>query len=235
MVAATLAFSTLSVGTALADVPPPAPVAVTVGGGTIDPSVALDTAKKTACTPQGTDDEFDTWGGPLDAAVNTDPLRPEIQYVWDTYDSDVGGSALAWVPDTGCAKGVRVDQQITDVTAAPFCKPVVQSQVFSAYSHLHWTLDDGSNVLVGLNPDPLQLPVTYYGDDGSETAVTGTMVNEASPVCARTTSTVTVETNGYYLNNLDAFVWFACERDEYQILAAPPSSPQINYIDTVPC
>jgi hypothetical protein len=231
-------------GVAFADGPSVPPLVVTIGSGGLDPSVALDTAKKTACTPQGSTDEFGAWAGELNARVNNDPLRPVVQYVWNTYDSSEGGSALAYVPDTGCAKGVRVDTQITDVTAARFCRPVVQSQVFSAYSHLHWAFDDGTKVLVGLNPDPFELPVTYYGDDGSETVPTPGVAtdvlrtqsspDELSPYCIRSTSTVTVKTDGYYLNNLNQYVWFACVSDEYQILATP-TGPQIDYIDTVPC
>jgi hypothetical protein len=231
-------------GVALADGPPVPPVVVSNGSGGLDPSVALDTAKKTACTPQGATDEFDSWAGELNAHVNNDPLGPVIQYVWNTYDSSEGASAMAWVPDTGCAKEVRVDTQITDITAARFCHPVVQSRVFTDYGHLHSQFEDGTKVLVGLNANPFQLPVTYYGDDGSETVPTpgvgpdvlrtASSPDELSPYCIRSTSTVTVKTDGYYLNNLNQFVWFACESDEYQILATP-TGPQIDYIDTVKC
>lgn len=245
-IAVTTAVCTLlPAGVALADGPPLPPLVVTggSGGSDLDPSVALDTAKKTACTPQGSKDDFDSWSGELNARVNNDPVGPVIQYVWNTYDSSVDGSSLAYVPDTGCAKGVRVDTQITDVTAAKYCRPVVQSQVFTAYGHQHWAFDDGTKVLVGVNGDPFALPVTYYGDDGSETVPTsgGTDVlrtesnpDELSPYCVRSTSTVTVKTDGYYLNNLDQYIWFACESDEYQILATP-TGPQIDYIDTVKC
>jgi hypothetical protein len=237
--------TTLSVGNAYADVTVP-PVVAIDGVPSLDPTVALDTAKKTACTPKGTSDDFDTWSGALEARVNTDPLGPTIQYVWDTFDGtlgDWGGSALAWVPDTGCAQGVRVTSQIVDTSAARNCRPIVSTSTVSAYSHLHWQLDDGTNILVGLNPDPFQLPVTYYGDDGSSADATTTVDNELPPAdgsqplasnCVRWSSVVTVTSNGYYLNNLNNFVWFACERDEYQITATP-TGPQIRYVDTVKC
>lgn len=227
-----------------ADVPIPVPpVVVSTGSGLVANAFdAVDAAKKTACTPQGAKSNFDTWSGELRAVVNTDPLRPQIQYVWNTYDGSVNASAYGYVPDTGCAQGVRVVSQITDTSAAHNCEPVVQSQAVTAYGHDHWTLDDGTKVLVGANPEPFQLPVTYYGDDGSGNDVTARVdesvpaaeSQEFAPYCIRETSTVTVKSTGYYLNNLNQFVWFACEMDEYQIVAKP-TGPRINYIETVPC
>ncbi len=237
--------ATLSVGNAYADVTVP-PVVAIDGLPTIDPTVALDTAKKTACTPKGSADDFDTWSGELRAQVNNDPLGPKIQYVWNTFDGtagDFGASAMGWVPDTGCAKDILITSQITDTSASRSCQAIVQSQPVSVYGHEHWELVDGTKILVAINPDPFQLPVTYYGDDGSSTDTTTTVNEElpadsspdgVSPYCIRASSVVTVTTNGYYENNLDDYVWFACEQDEYQITATP-TGPRIHYVDTVTC
>jgi len=235
--------TTLSIGSnAYADVTVP-PVVVADGLPTIDPTVALDTAKKTACTPKGTSDDFDTWSGELTAEVNDDPLAPKIQYVWNTYDSGVGGSAMGWVPDTGCAKDIELSSQIKDTSASHSCRPIVESQPVAVFNHQHGQLDDGTKILYATNPDAFQLPVTYYGDDGSSTDPTTTVNQElpadsgsvsVSPYCVRSTSVVTVTTNGYYENNLNNYVWFACEEDEYQITATV-NGPRINYVDTVKC
>lgn len=226
---------------AVADIPQPPPLVVSGGGG-VDLSDLVGTAKKTACTPGGDTSDYDSWSGALRALVNNDPLRPEIQYVWNTYDGEVQASALAWVPDTGCARDVKVTSQVTDTSPARNCEPVVQSREFSAYGHEHWELD-GEDVLVGVNPNAFQLPVTYYGDDGStfdasarvnEYVPAGSSPDEFSPYCVRSSSVVTVKTDGYYRNNLDTYVWFACEQDEYQITATP-TGPRIDYVKTVPC
>jgi len=86
--------------------------------------------------------------------------------------------------------------------------------------------------------------VTYVGDDGSDDLVPTTSVHEyvpagsspdeVSPYCVRTTSVVSVKTTGYYLNNLDRYVLFACEEDHYRVTATT-SGPQIDYVETVPC
>jgi len=230
---------------AIADVPEPPSFIITGGGGeglsTLD---LVDAAKKTACTPNGETSDSDTWTGELHAIVNTSPLKPEIQYVWNTYDSDVQGSAMGWVPDTGCAKQIKLESQIIDTSAAGHCQPVVKSKLFTAYGHDHWTLDDGTNVLVGVNPNAFQLPVTYFGDDGSDDLVPASEVDqnlpassspdEVSPYCVRSTSVVSAKTTGYYLNNLDQYVRFACEEDHYRV-SMTAGGPQIEYIETVPC
>ena len=223
--------ATMAVGDAHADVT--VPIVVDTGSTpTVDPAITLGTAKRAACTPQGIKDDFDTQAGALEATVNTSPLGPTIQYVWDTYDGLmgglIGGSASAWVPDTGCAQGVEVTWQLTDTSAAPGCRAAVPSQVFSSYGNVHAYLGDGTPVLVGINPDRPQLPVTYYGNDGTAGAA-GVVA-----YCARTASVVTVTTNGYYRNNLNQMVWFACERAEYQVLASP-RAPQITYAGTSKC
>jgi hypothetical protein len=241
MTASLVALATLPAATAAADVPHPQPPVVVVDTGGLNASDLVDAAKKTACTPTGDASDFDSWAGALDARVNTDPLRPQIQFVWDTFDSSAGttgASALAWVPDTGCAKDVKVTAQITDTSPAANCRPTVSGPVVTTYGHQHWTADDGTNLLVGVNPSAFQLPVTYYGDDGPDLGVTGNTTaaapGEVSPYCVRSSSVVSVETNGYYENNLNKYVWFACEDDEYQITATP-TGPQINYVDTVKC
>lgn len=237
---------TWTAGPAAADVPIPQPPTVVVDTGGLNATDLVDTAKKTACTPGGDPSDYDSWAGALDARVNTDPLRPQIQYVWDTFDSsagDTGASAMAWVPDTGCAKDIKLTAQITDTSPAANCTPVVQSGVVTTYGHQHWTLDDGTAILVAVDPSAFQLPVTYFGDDGSTTGITNTVYTgqpaasrptQVPPYCVRSSSVVTVETNGYYENNLGKYVWFACESDEYQITATP-TGPQINYVDTVKC
>jgi len=232
-----VAPATLAAGTAAAAVSPPSPPGVVVDTGGLGTSDLVDAAKKTACTPGGDPTDYDSWAGMLDARVNTDPLRPQIQYVWDTFDSSAGttgASAMAWVPDTGCAKDIKVTAQITDTSPAANCRPVVQSDVITTFGHQHWTTDDGSNVLVGLNPSAFKLPVTYYGDDSSTVGVNASQSEPLSPYCVRSSSVVTVKTNGYYENNLNTYVWFACESDEYQITATP-TGPQIDYVDTVKC
>ena len=241
---AVLAAGFMPANDAIADVPEP-PSFIIIGGDGGVPSLDLvEVAKKTACTPKGDTSNFDTWTGELRAIVHTDPLRPEIQYVWNTYDSDVQGSAMGWVPDTGCAKQLKLESQITDTSAAAHCTPVVRSKLFTAYGHEHWTLDDGTNVLVGVNPNAFQLPVTYVGDDGWDDVVPTSEVdqnvpassspNEVSPYCVRSTSVVSAKTTGYYLNNLDQYVRFACEEDHYRVTMTA-SGPQIDYIETVPC
>lgn len=237
---AALAATAIPLNPAAADVPPPPSVVTGVDGS--DLTDLVDVAKQTACTPGGDKSDYDAWSGELWANVDNDPLRPEIQYVWETYDGDVQGSAQAWVPDTGCAKDVKVSSQITDTSPARNCEPVVQSREFTAYGHVHSYLD-GTKVLVGINPNAFRLPVTYYGDDGSTVDATarvqdyvpaGSSPDDFSPYCIRSSSVVTVESNGYYLNNLDKYVWFACERDEYQVQARP-TGPVVDYIETVPC
>jgi len=227
----------MAAGPAAAGVAPPAPPVVTVDTGGLNALDLVDTAKKTACTPGGDPTNYDSWAGGLDATVNSDPLGPQIQYVWKTYDTSVGASAMAWVPDTGCAKDIKVTAQITDTSPAANCRPVVQSGVITSYGHQHWALDDGTDILVGLDSSAFQLPVTYYGDDGPNLGLAASRSSTSSkftPYCVRSSSVVTVETNGYYENNLNAYVWFACEDDEYQITATP-TGPQINYVDTVKC
>lgn len=228
---------------AIADVPAPPPFIVTGGGDGLSALDLVDAAKKTACTPTGDPSDFDTWTGELRATVNTSPLKPEIQYVWNTYDSDVDGSAMGWVPDTGCAKRIKLESQITDTSAADHCQPVVPSQKFTAYGADRWTFD-GTAYIGAVNPNAFQLPVTYVGDDGSDDLVPTSQVDEnvpassspdeLSPYCVRSMSVVTVDTIGYYLNNLDQYVRFACEEDQYRVTATA-SGPQIQYIETVPC
>lgn len=236
---------TLSAGNAYAGVVVP-PVVAHDGVPGVDPAVALDTATKTACTPKGSASDLDTWSGMLEATVDTDPLEPKIQYVWDTFDStigDWGASAMGWVPDTGCAKQVRITSQITDTTAARSCRVQVQSTPVTVYGKQHWMLDDGRSILVALNPYAFDLPVTYYGDDGSSAGTTATVEDELppadgssalTPYCIRSSSVVTVQTTGEYENNLNQFVFFACERDYYQI-AATPTGPRISYVETAKC
>lgn len=236
-----LAIGVVGAIPAAADGPQPPSVVVTGGGGA-DPTDFVDLAKKTACTPGGDKSDYDTWSGELRATVNRDPLRPEIQYVWNTYDSEVLASAMAWVPDTGCAKDVKVVSTITDTSPARNCAPVVQSREFTAYGHDR-TKVDSVDILSVSNPNAFQLPVTYYGDDGSTLDVTSRVQDylptasspdEFSPYCIRSSSVVTVESNGYYRNNLDRYVWFACERDHYQVHSRP-TGPAIDYVETVPC
>ncbi|MDQ1683414.1 MAG: hypothetical protein QOC82_151 [Frankiaceae bacterium] len=239
---AVLAAGSLPAGVAAADIPQPP--SVTIGGDSVlVGSDLVDAAKKTACTPTGDKSDFDTWSGELRAQVNTSPLDPKVQYVWNTYDSEVEGSAMAWVPDTGCAKDLLVKTQITDTSAAPHCEPVVSSREFTSYGHDHWQVD-GTDVLVVVNPNAFQLPVTYVGNDGSDSidptvnvreyVPTSSSPDKVAPYCVRSTSVVTVESNGYYENNLAKYVWFACEKDEYRVTMTA-NGPQIDYVETVPC
>lgn len=226
---------------AAADIPQPPPVTVSDVGdsGLTD---LVDIAKKTACTPGGDKSDYDAWSGQLRATVNTDPLRPEIQYVWNTYDGEFQLSAEAWVPDSGCAKDVKVVSQITDTSAARNCQAIEQSREFTAYGHVH-AVADGVKLLFGINPNAFQFPVTYYGDDGStldatsrvhEYVPTDSSPDDFSPYCVRSSSVVAVTSTGYYRNNLDQYVRFACERDDYQVHARP-TGPVVDYVETVPC
>ncbi len=211
----------------------------------IDPSVLLDTASKTACTPKQnpTDpNSFYVGVGNLSYTTQETLVPYSLQYIWHVL-SDTGNysdSAEGWVPDTGCAKSVLIKSQIIDSTTAPGCTPVVASKVYTVNDHLHGVDGSGTKVLAAINKNEMQLPVTYYGvnnpldTSGVTDSVDGFLpptettdssgVGAQSIACIRQTSTVTVKASGSYLNNLNKWVAFGCTQDEYQVTAGADAS-----------
>lgn len=237
-VAAVAALATIALPSSGAFADGPVPVTtvdVGVPTGTDPTSTLLDLAKK-ACTPKDTNpDDTQAWNGFLEATVNKDPLRGTIQYVWDTNADPADGDAEGWVPDDGCAQRVRITTQITDNTAEPFCQPSVQSTPSTVEDAQH--LSD--RTLYAENDNVFQLPVIYYGVDGSvptatQTSDSSTDVGKTAGVCVRTTSNVDVVTTTRYLNNVGQWIVAACALDEYSITATP-DQPIIDYLDTVDC